>query len=69
MGLPGKQRTAAEGRRRASHFALAKPASNKCTHCGKTKAPHHACPHCGFYRGREVVNTIKRASKSSKKTA
>jgi len=69
MGLPGKRRTASSGRRRAAHFALAKPSIMSCQQCGKVKRPHYACRHCGYYRGTEVVNTLHRATKRTTRNA
>lgn len=38
-----------------------------CPKCGKQMLPHKACINCGFYKGREVVNTLKKAAKKKKK--
>ena len=70
MGTPTKKRTSGQRKRRASHFAMTRQTINVCPQCGKDMRPHHACQHCGFYRGKEVVNTLKKADKKrSKPTA
>ncbi|MFH0873272.1 MAG: 50S ribosomal protein L32 [Candidatus Komeilibacteria bacterium] len=61
MGLPSKKRSSSSKRRRAAHFALSNPARSKCAHCGHDTRPHFACKNCGFYRGREIVNTLKKS--------
>ena len=33
-----------------------------CTHCKATILPHITCPKCGFYKGKEVVNTLKKVA-------
>lgn len=76
MSTPTKRHTSSSRKRRASHFALTKPAIGTCTNCKKDIKPHHACRHCGFYRGRDISQktsqplTAKVAKISkSKKTA
>ena len=67
MALPGHRRTSSHKRLRASHFALAKKTAAKCGKCGKAVRPHRACAFCGTYKGREVVNVVKRTKRSTKK--
>ncbi len=54
MALPGHRRTSGDKRRRASHFALKKVQTTRCTQCKKPALPHHACRFCGTYAGRVV---------------
>ena len=35
----------------------------KCTHCGAMIPAHTVCPKCGYYKGKEVVNTLKKIKK------
>ncbi|MEK7598748.1 MAG: 50S ribosomal protein L32 [Patescibacteria group bacterium] len=39
----------------------------KCAKCGASVRAHSACPKCGFYKGKEVVDTMKKINKKSKK--
>lgn len=55
MGLPSQKRTKSSARRRASHFALKKPAVVKCSNCGASCMPHRACAKCGYYKGEKKV--------------
>ncbi len=34
-----------------------------CTKCGAQIKPHVTCPKCGFYKGVEVIDTMKKANK------
>ena len=61
MPVPPKRRSNSSKRRRAAHFALKHPSLHKCPKCGKDIVPHHACRFCGYYRGREIVKTMKEA--------
>jgi len=38
-----------------------------CLNCGAKIIPHVTCPKCGFYKKKEVVDTMKKATKKSKK--
>ncbi|RJQ33842.1 50S ribosomal protein L32 [Candidatus Parcubacteria bacterium] len=55
MGTPTKKRTKSQARKRASHFALEKPALVKCSNCGVSVQPHKACSKCGYYKGSKKV--------------
>ncbi|MCD4761132.1 50S ribosomal protein L32 [bacterium] len=63
MGVPTQKRTKASARRRASHFALKKPAIVKCSNCGLSLLPHRACSKCGYYKGKKKVATKGSVSK------
>mgnify|MGYP002388385347 CR=1 FL=1 len=38
-----------------------------CPKCGAKVKAHVACPKCGYYKGKEVVNTMKKAAKKAAK--
>jgi large subunit ribosomal protein L32 len=57
-----KQRRDAKRKR----FVIKPVKTQKCPKCGKNILPHRACPFCGFYKGREVVNTLKKTAKKKK---
>jgi len=38
-----------------------------CTKCGAKIKAHIACPKCGFYKGKEVVDTMKKITKKAAK--
>jgi len=38
-----------------------------CTNCKAKIESHKACPKCGYYKGREVVNTLKKLGKKKVK--
>lgn len=39
----------------------------KCSNCKTEIESHKTCPKCGYYKGREVVDTMKRKNKKAKK--
>ena len=67
MGLPSKKRTPRSRDERRSHFALKQVSTKKCTKCNSPVLAHRACPDCGTYRGRDVVDTKKRAARRAKR--
>jgi large subunit ribosomal protein L32 len=38
-----------------------------CPNCKTKIISHVACPKCGYYKGKEVVDTMKRVNKKAKK--
>lgn len=38
-----------------------------CSNCKAEIMSHKTCPKCGFYKGKEVVDTMKRVNKKTKK--
>ncbi len=52
---------------RRSHHALAQAVFAKCDNCGAAKKGHTVCASCGFYRGKKVLDLVKKAEKKQKK--
>ena len=52
---------------RRSHHALKATNFSKCGNCGTLGKRHNVCVSCGFYRGRKVVDLVKKAEKKQKK--
>ncbi len=40
---------------------------NKCTKCGQPVLSHKACPNCGTYKGRVVIDVLKKLDKKERK--
>jgi len=52
---------------RRSHHALVAKKFVKCSKCGADSLPHLVCLNCGYYKGREVVNVLKKLNKKEQK--
>lgn len=52
---------------RRSHHALTAARLVKCQKCGAKTPPHVVCRNCGFYKGREVVDVLKKLTKKERK--
>ncbi|MEI6316742.1 MAG: 50S ribosomal protein L32 [bacterium] len=48
---------------RRSHHALKGAAFSACSHCGAARVPHTVCMACGYYRGRKVIDQVKKTEK------
>jgi large subunit ribosomal protein L32 len=38
-----------------------------CSKCGQQILPHRACPNCGSFKGREVIDVLKKLDKKERK--
>jgi large subunit ribosomal protein L32 len=52
---------------RRSHHALKETNFDKCQNCSALKKRHVVCISCGFYRGKKVIDLIKKTEKKQKK--
>jgi len=67
MPVPRQRHTKSRRNRGRSHLALKKVAIYACLKCGQPILPHHVCSNCGFYKGREIIDTMKKLTKKEKK--
>ncbi len=49
------------------HLFLKSPVLSVCQKCGKPVLPHTVCFNCGYYKGREIVDILKKLDKKEKK--
>ena len=49
------------------HIFIKMPALGKCSKCGKSVLPHTICFNCGYYKGREVIDVLRKLDKKEKK--
>ncbi len=59
--------TKSHTKNRRSHHALKSTSFAKCDNCGALKRRHTVCPSCGFYRGKKVIDLVKKTEKRQKK--
>ncbi len=52
---------------RRSHHALKATSFAKCANCQAVKLRHTVCKECGFYRGKKIVDMVKKIEKKQKK--
>lgn len=49
------------------HLYAKAPVLSRCPKCGKPILPHSICWNCGYYKGREVVDVLKKLTKKERK--
>lgn len=52
---------------RRSHHALKAVKLVHCSKCGTAVLAHSVCHNCGMYKGREVIDVLKKLSKKERK--
>jgi large subunit ribosomal protein L32 len=50
-----------------SHHALKTRSFAVCSNCKMTAIPHIVCKNCGFYKGRQVIDVLKKLNKKDAK--
>lgn len=66
MALPKKRHSKARGRRRRTHWKIAKESLATCPQCKQPKLPHKICLVCGYYAGRQVIEIEVKEKKKKK---
>ena len=59
--------TRAHTANRRSHHALKGGKFSPCPDCGAMRMPHRVCYACGKYRGRQVIDVMKKVNKKAAK--
>ncbi|HTE49117.1 MAG TPA: 50S ribosomal protein L32 [Candidatus Paceibacterota bacterium] len=59
--------TKSHTKNRRSHHALESTSFTVCENCKALKRRHSVCFVCGFYRGKKVLDLIKKTEKKHKK--
>ena len=49
------------------HLYIEGPALRSCLKCGKAVLSHTVCQSCGYYKGREVIDVMKKLTKKERK--
>ena len=63
MSVPKQRHTKTRRDRKRKRFAIETVSTIACPKCAKPMTPHRACSACGSYKGREVIDTVKKAAK------
>ncbi|HRY52494.1 MAG TPA: 50S ribosomal protein L32 [Candidatus Portnoybacteria bacterium] len=67
MPVPRQRHTKSKRNRQRSHQAFKTQGLTKCAKCGQPILPHQACKNCGTYKGREVLDVMKKLTKREQK--
>ena len=67
MAVPKQRKTKSRRDQRRMHIYIKKPTLTTCPHCGKPVLPHTLCENCGYYKGRMVIDVLKKLTKKERK--
>jgi len=67
MAVPKKRTTSTKRNMRRSHHAKPGIKLSSCPRCHQPLPSHTACPNCGTYKGREVIDVMKKLAKRERK--
>jgi len=67
MPEPKQRHTKSRRNNRRSHLALKLGSVSVCPKCKSEVLPHHMCANCGFYKGREVIDVLRKLKKKERK--
>lgn len=62
-----QRHTKSRRNKRRSHHALKAQVLGVCAKCGQSVLPHQVCLKCGTFKGREVIDVLKKLDKRDKK--
>ena len=66
-GVPKQRKTKSRQANRRMHLFIKSRSSVACPKCAKPVLPHTVCKNCGYYKGKEVIDVIKKLTKKEKK--
>jgi len=67
MAVPKQRKTKGRRNQRRLHIFLKAPTLSKCSKCGHFVLPHTVCQNCGYYKGKEVIDVLKKLTKKERK--
>jgi large subunit ribosomal protein L32 len=67
MAVPKQRKTKGRRNQRRMHIHLSKPTLTECPQCKEKKVMHTVCDACGYYKGREVIDVLKKEKKKEEK--
>ena len=67
MAVPKQRHTKSRRNKRRSHLFIKEIIIGACPKCGKKVRSHTVCQHCGYYKGREMIDVLKKLTKKERK--
>ena len=67
MAVPKQRHTKSRRNKRRGNIFLKTSTLTTCPKCGKPVLPYMVCLNCGYYKGREVIDVLKKLTKKEKK--
>jgi len=67
MPVPKQRHTKSRRNKRRGNIYLEAASLTVCPKCGKPVLPHTVCSNCGYYKGKEIIDVLKKLDKKEKK--
>ena len=67
MIAPKQRHTKSRRDKRRSQLGLKKLNLVPCPNCHTLIFPHQVCPNCGYYKGKEIIDVLKKLTKKERK--
>jgi len=67
MSTPKQRHTKSRRNKRRGPIFTKTSSLTSCPKCGKPARPHTVCHNCGFYKGKEVIDVLKKLTKKERK--
>ncbi len=67
MAVPKQRKTKSRRNQRRAHIFLKEPILFFCPKCKKPVLPHTVCLNCGHYKGREIIDVLRKLTKKERK--
>jgi len=67
MAVPKQRHTKSRRNKRRGNIYIKSPLLAKCPKCGKPVLPYSVCLNCGYYKGREIIDVLKKLTRKEKK--
>jgi len=67
MAVPKQRKTKSRRNQRRMHIHLNEPSLGICPKCKAPILPHTVCKNCGYYKGKQVIDVMKKLDKKAKK--
>jgi len=66
VALPKRRHSKQRGKKRRTHWKVARPNLSICPQCKQPKLPHRICKVCGYYDGKQIIEIkVKEKKKKS----
>jgi len=67
MAVPKQKHTKSRRNKRRGNIYIRPQILVKCPKCGKPVLPYSVCLNCGYYKGREVIDVLKKLTRKERK--
>jgi len=67
MAVPKQRKTKSRRDQRRMHIHIQKRSLSVCPKCKTPVLSHNVCENCGYYKGRQVIDVMKKLDKKAKK--